>query len=868
MLLPYIIIDKKDISFPHTVYVAKVDEKQQEKIIIDYLLKGKFERVAIFYNDTNSKTNSIIPVALYAKPLKFEKIKSEYFLTFKGIERLKLTGDSLNFDENNFTKSEKQTAEEFENVYKNFVRADKLHKSFDSIIEEIKETQETISSIPNLLYETYSNLEKMNESLLKLNPYTGKKYKLSDVMKLQNIDRENNQDAIENPNVLLSTLLSFTTDLEIYYSSLNLFCVVNPLDYFNSFSNIITYAAGLIELETDIQGTINDNMMVQQKEFLLREKMKVIKSELRSLDVEEEHDEYSKIIKNKKLKFIYPETVQKIIREENEKHSQMISSSPDANITRTYIDTLKKLPWRKTAKEHLDIKKAREILDKYHYGLDEVKERIIEHLAVILNNRNHSKSNKNIVEIDKEHEIDLNLFKNSKLKESDSVFNNVPILALVGPPGTGKTSLSKAIAEALQKSFVKISLGGVHDESEIRGHRRTYVGAMPGKIIKAILKAEVSNPLVLLDEIDKMASDMKGDPASAMLEVLDPEQNTKFQDHYLEHEYDLSKIMFLATANYYEDIPAPLIDRIEIIELSPYTITEKVKIARNHLLKKVREQTSLSDKLFQISDETIIYIIKHYTHEAGVRGLKRILDKIARKIVVKVIDNPKMKSFEVKKEMLIDLIGIVKFREEELETEEVKGTATGLAYTSTGGSTLQIEVTAYPGKGEIKLTGQLKDIMQESAQIALTYVRANAEKFNIKDFDFENNIIHIHVPEGAVPKDGPSAGVTFTTAIISALSGKTVKNVYGMTGEITLRGKVLEIGGLKEKSFAASQLGLKYVFIPYNNIKNLRDIPDEIKDLITYLPVKKYDEIFDILFLNKEHNLTIDKTNNKDLSKY
>ncbi|TNK91345.1 endopeptidase La, partial [Mycoplasmopsis pullorum] len=307
------------------------------------------------------------------------------------------------------------------------------------------------------------------------------------------------------------------------------------------------------------------------------------------------------------------------------------------------------------------------------------------------------------------------------------LFNNVPILTLVGPPGTGKTSLSNAIAEALNKKFIKISLGGVHDESEIRGHRRTYVGAMPGKIIKGILKAQISNPLILLDEIDKMASDMKGDPASAMLEVLDPEQNSKFQDHYLEHEYDLSKVMFIATANYFEDIPAPLLDRVEIIELSPYTLNEKVKIARDHLLPKVIQQTSLTPKLLQISDETLKFIIKHYTLEAGVRGLKRVLDKLARKIVVKIIDDPKLKSFEVTIDKLDSMLGVIKFKEEEKDDVNAPGVVNGIAYTAAGGSSLEIEVTTYPGKGEIKLTGQLKDVMQESAQIALTYVRANSE---------------------------------------------------------------------------------------------------------------------------------------------
>ncbi|BBA22552.1 endopeptidase La [Mycoplasmopsis bovirhinis] len=606
-------------------------------------------------------------------------------------------------------------------------------------------------------------------------------------------------------------------------------------------------------ISKQVQENMNKKVSNQHKEFIIREKVKILQEELANINVPIIEDEYSNALRDKTKAQMFPESVKKLIAEENKRSSEMMPASPEASISKTFVATLKKLPWRKTQKEFLDIKHARSVLEKYHYGLDKVKERIIEYIAVIINQKNQEKKSAKKLKLDNELEIDLNLFKEDNKKKEE--FNNVPIICLVGPPGTGKTSLSKAIAESLQRKFVKISLGGVHDESEIRGHRRTYVGAMPGKIIKGILKADVSNPVILLDEIDKMASTNKGDPASAMLEVLDPEQNSKFQDHYLEHEYDLSKAIFIATANYYESIPHALIDRVEIIELSSYTLTEKINIARKHLLPKVTQQVALPDDYLKLSDETLKYIIQHYTSEAGVRGLKRILDKIARKLTVKLLETNKKdwpKEYQVEIKELDDLLGVVIYKKDTETEEEKPGIVNGLAYTSTGGSTLQIEVNIFPGKEEIKITGSLKEVMKESAQISVSYVRSNAEKFGIKNFDFDKHTIHIHVPEGAVPKDGPSAGVTFTTALISALKKLPVAPIYGMTGEITLRGKVLDIGGLKEKSFAANQKNIKKVFIPHGNINNLRDIPSEIKSTLTYIPVKNYEEIYNVIFNNKK----------------
>ncbi|QZE12517.1 endopeptidase La [Mycoplasma sp. Ms02] len=668
------------------------------------------------------------------------------------------------------------------------------------------------------------------------------------------------------PEVRLLAMFGFFIDSELSFDKTALFTAENATKIVEVFAKWATSAAAHMRLENEITGEISEKLQSQQNEYYLREKMKVIKDRLNETD--EAEDEFQKTLSDKKLNKIYPESVKKMIANEQARAENMMPSSPEANIAKTFVDNLKKLPWRKTRIDVLDIKKTREVLDKYHYGLEEVKERIIEYLGVLIKKKSVDKnSKKNYLKIDKDYQIDLSLFKENDKIPTEIEYNNVPILTLVGPPGTGKTSLSKAIAEALNKEFVKISLGGVHDESEIRGHRRTYVGAMPGKIVKAIMKAEVSNPLILLDEIDKMASNQKGDPASAMLEVLDPEQNTKFQDHYLEHEYDLSKALFIATANYYEEIPEALLDRVEIINLSAYTATEKVKIARNYLIPKTIKQASLTPEQFQISDEVLLYTIKHYTLEAGVRGLKRALDALARKVVVKTLEDETIQEFVLDKETVTQMLGTIKFKEETPEVDIEPGSVTGLAYTSAGGSTLQIEVTTYPGKGELKLTGQLKDVMQESAQIALTYVRAHAQEFGIEDFDFENTNIHIHVPEGAVPKDGPSAGVTFTTAIISALSQRAVPAIYGMTGEITLRGKVLEIGGLKEKSFAAREKKLKYVFIPENNTKNLRDVHPEIKKDLIYVPVSKYQQIYDVIFLNKKPHQEITFTEEEDNNK-
>lgn len=559
------------------------------------------------------------------------------------------------------------------------------------------------------------------------------------------------------------------------------------------------------EVEKRINETVKKRIDQGQKDYYLREKLTAIKEELGDV-VEQDKD--AENIRQRLENNPYPETIKKKVKDELSRYEMLPMASGETGIIKTYIDWLMDLPWWQETTDIKDLNQAQAILDVDHYGLEKVKERILEYLAV---------------------------------KQMTNSLK-APILCLVGPPGVGKTSLAKSVARALDRKFVKISLGGVRDEAEIRGHRRTYLGAMPGRIIQGMKKAGVINPVFLIDEIDKMASDYKGDPSSAMLEVLDPEQNALFSDHYIEEAYDLSHVLFIATANYLENIPEALRDRLEIIQLSSYTDVEKTHIAREHLLPKQLEENGLKPSQLRISDEMILYLIRYYTREAGVRQLERTLGTICRKTVLAILKDHK-KSITLTKKRIKEWLGNEKVDYGHKEKKDQIGTVTGLAYTSFGGDILQIEANRFEGKGRLILTGKLGDVMKESASIALDYIKAHAKEFHIDPKKFEDCDIHIHVPEGAVPKDGPSAGVTMTTALVSCFSEIPVKANLAMTGEVTLRGNVLPIGGLKEKSLAAYRSGITTILIPKENVRDLDEIPQEVKDAVTFIPVSNVKQV-------------------------
>jgi ATP-dependent Lon protease len=564
----------------------------------------------------------------------------------------------------------------------------------------------------------------------------------------------------------------------------------------------------IVDLEQKINDDIKQSIDENQKEYYLREKMRAIQNELGDkAKKEDEIDELRGLI----LKAKMPKSTEEKALKELARYQSTPTAMAESSIIKTYLELLVELPWKKASRDNYNLEKVKQKLDENHYALDKVKERIIEYLAVkIMTKRNPQ-----------------------------------TILCLAGPPGVGKTSLAISIAEALNRKFVKQSLGGVRDESEIRGHRRTYIGAMPGRIIKGMKDAKTVNPVFLLDEIDKMSSDFKGDPASAMLEVLDPEQNANFSDHYLEEPYDLSQVLFITTANYLENVPAPLRDRMEIVNLSSYTEQEKFQIARRHLIKKQLKAHGLKEEQFSVTDEAIFKIIQGYTREAGVRELNRYIGALIRKAIKKILlEN--VDSVHVDENNLFDFVGKERFTHNIADEKEQVGVVTGLAYTAFGGDTLSVEVTYYKGKGNLVLTGKLGDVMKESAQTALSFVKSNAESLGIDPNVFNENDFHIHVPEGATPKDGPSAGITMATAIASAASNRLVKKNLGMTGEITLRGYVLPIGGLREKSIAAHRSGLKTILIPKENEKDIDDIPAEVRDKLKIIPVESVNQVFSL----------------------
>ena len=564
----------------------------------------------------------------------------------------------------------------------------------------------------------------------------------------------------------------------------------------------------LSQIENKINDKVKTRIEESQKEYYLREKMRAIKEELGDVpDTDKDVDAIRKRLEENP----YPDSIKDKIRDELSRYEMLPAASGETAVIKTYIDWMMDLPWWQESRDNEDLNLASEILDADHYGLEKIKERILEYLAV---------------------------------KQMTNSLR-APIICLVGPPGVGKTSLAKSVARALDRKFVKISLGGVKDESEIRGHRRTYLGSMPGRFIQAMKKAGTVNPVFLIDEIDKMASDYKGDPASAMLEVLDPEQNSLFSDHYIEEPYDLSKVLFIATANYLENIPNALRDRLEIIELSSYTELEKIEIAKRHLVPKQIKENGLKTSQLKIDDEMISFLIRYYTRESGVRQLERVIATVCRKSVLAILKDNK-RSIKVTKKLVKEWLGHEKFEYGKRETKDQIGTVTGLAYTSFGGDVLQVEVNHFEGKGKLVITGQLGDVMKESATIAYDYVRANAKKYKIQPEVFEKNDIHIHVPEGAVPKDGPSAGVTLTTALVSSLSDTPVKANLAMTGEVTLRGNVLPIGGLKEKSMAAHRCGITTIVIPKANVKDLDDVPATVKESVNFVPVERVSQVLDV----------------------
>ena len=598
--------------------------------------------------------------------------------------------------------------------------------------------------------------------------------------------------------------------------------ILNELDIEKRLNMLLEYLNEefiILNTEHDIGEKVKASMDENQREYYLKERLKAINDELGEnmlgdSDLAEELDKYTEKVDELQLS---EENEQKL-KKEIEKLSKLPSISQEAGIIRSYLDACLALPWNTSTIDETDIAKIRNKLDSDHYGMKEVKERIIEAIAV---------------------------------KQLCKEKNNQMILCLAGPPGVGKTSIAKSIAEALGKSYARVALGGVHDESEIRGHRRTYLGAMQGRIMHAMTQAKTNNPLILLDEIDKLGNDFRGDPTSALLEVLDSEQNFSFYDHYIDMPFDLSQVLFVTTANNLSSIPAPLRDRMDIIELSSYTSEEKLNIAKKHLIKKQLKKNGLTSKNFKITDSALVDLIENYTREAGVRTLERYIAKLMRKAAVKIVSGEE-NSVRISVKNIEDFLGARKFNRDEMNDKDEVGLATGLAWTAVGGVTLPVEVAVTSGSGKLILTGSLGDVMKESAQAAFTCVRTRAEALGIEKDFYKIYDFHIHVPEGATPKDGPSAGITIATAITSALTGRAVRRDIAMTGEITLRGRVLPIGGLKEKSLAAYRLGIRTVIIPKDNVPNLEEIDDTVKNEVEFVPVSTIDEVLDTALCYKK----------------
>ncbi|GBE12299.1 lon protease 1 [bacterium BMS3Bbin14] len=601
-----------------------------------------------------------------------------------------------------------------------------------------------------------------------------------------------------------------------------------PVERLKLVADLLNKELEVSVVQAKIQSDAKEEMSKSQREYFLREQMQALKKELGDDDsYSQEIEELRDRIKKKRM----PKYAKKEARKQLKRLDMMHPDASEASIVRTYLDWLLDLPWGKSSKDRLDIKIAAKVLDEDHYGLEKIKERILEYLAV----RKLNKATKG------------------------------PILCFVGPPGVGKTSLGQAIARAMGRKFYRISLGGMRDEAEIRGHRRTYIGALPGRILQGLKNVNSNNPVFMMDEIDKVGNDYRGDPSSALLEVLDPEQNAAFSDHYINLPFDLSKVMFITTANMTDTIPSPLLDRMEVIRLSGYTLEEKIVIARKYLLPRQIEENGIKARQIRLDDQTMELIVSQYTHEAGVRNLERELGKICRKIARKIAEGGKG-PYSITKNTLGRYLGPPKFLPDaELDTVSQPGLVVGLAWTEVGGELLHIETTIMPGKGKLILTGQLGDVMKESAQAALSYCRSRSKDLGVAPSYFEKIDIHIHVPAGAIPKDGPSAGITMTTALFSAITGQTVQRGLAMTGEVTLRGRVLPIGGLKEKALAALRYGITRIIIPADNQKDLVEIPEELRKKITFQPVENMDEVIELALTktrkrNGKHKTGADRT--------
>lgn len=581
---------------------------------------------------------------------------------------------------------------------------------------------------------------------------------------------------------------------------------LDPIERLGDVIKILDQEVKILRLKAELEEKVKSRVEETQREYYLREQMKVIQEELGDKDgIQELTQGYKRMADEKQL----PDYAEKIVVKEADRLSKMSVTSPEANIIRSYVEHILELPWVEKSEEIFDINVSQKILEDDHYGLEKVKERILEFLAV----RDNTKE------------------------------NSATIICLVGPPGVGKTSIAKSIAKATGREYVRMSLGGVKDESEIRGHRRTYLGAMSGRIINAVKQAKTINPLVLLDEVDKLSISMNGDPSAALLEVLDSEQNNTFRDHYLDMPYDLSKILFMCTANDISKIPGPLKDRMEVITLSSYTLDEKVNIAMKHLYPKQLKVNGLKKSQLKIDEQAFAYIIEGYTREAGVRGLERTIAKLCRKAVKEIVSGER-KSVKITTKNIEQYLGNVLVRHLAANDKPQAGVVRGLAWTAAGGETLQVEVNTMKGTGKFEVTGNMGDVMKESAKAAITYIRSEADKINVHSDFYKDTDIHIHIPEGAVPKDGPSAGITMATAMVSALTGAAVRNDVAMTGEITIRGRILAIGGLKEKVIAARQAGIKKVIVPFDNKRDLSEIPDNIKEGMEFVFAKEMNEVF------------------------